>query len=576
MRGGRPCAAPAALLGLVALFGCYGGRQDGGDAQDGGEPERVTADGADDDDGGDDDGGVASQCGEPSPGASPIRRLTAWEYDNTILDLLGDDSHPSQSFPEEGGSGFDNNADVASVTWLMANKYMLAAEEISARAIADLGTLLPCDPAAGDETACVSEWIATFGPRAWRRPLTAEESAAMLQLYADARESDDVPTSVGLVLQAFLQSPHFLYRVELGIPGEEGAPAVALDDFELASRLSYFLWGSMPDDTLFAAAAAGELSTHEDVEAQARRMLDDPKARRMVSHFYEQWLGYMKLDVIDKDPELFPAYTPEIAAKQRAEAEAFTDHVMFEADATLTTLFTAPYTFVDAELAAFYGIDAPAGSGDGSELVKVEIPGQDVAGVLSLGGILASYSKPNMTNPIARGIFVREHLLCTIPPPPPDNADIVPPQPDPDATVREQFEQHRSDPSCSACHMLFDPIGFGFENYDAVGRWRELENGQNVDASGELLGTDVDGPFVGPAELGAMLAQSEDVAQCVARQWFRFAYGRTESAELDECNLDTIDEAFAESGNDLRELLVSLTQTDAFMLRTAYAAEGGA
>jgi hypothetical protein len=497
--------------------------------------------------------------------------MTAWEYDNTIADLLGDDSHPSEGFAQEGGSGFDNNADVTSVTWLMAQKYMLASEEIAARAVADLDGLLPCDPSVAEAT-CIDGWIESFGREAWRRPLTAEELSGLRELFADSRVTEDLPTSVGLVLQALLQSPHFLYRVELGVPGETGALAVPLDDWEMASRLSYFLWGSMPDPTLSAAADAGELRTREQIEAQARRMLDDPKARRMVGHFYEQWLGYHQLDFIDKDTSMFPTWSPAIAARQRAEAEAFLEHVMFEDDATLATLLTAPYTFVDAELAGFYGIEAPAGDGG---LGLVEPQGQQLAGILTQGGVLSAHSKANSTNPIARGIFVREQLLCTIPPPPPDNVDIVPPTPDPNATTREQFEQHRSDPACSGCHMLFDPIGFGFENYDAVGRFRTTENGFDVDASGELAASDVDGPFVGPRQLGEKLAGSEQVAQCVARQWFRFSYGRTESAELDACNLDSLDQAFADSGYDMRELLVSLTQTDAFLFRTAYAAEGG-
>ena len=559
----------ATSLLVAAATGCYGGRDgfddgaaEGGDGADG--------DGGDGADGGDDGGGIESQCGDPSPGASPIRRLTAWEYDNTILDLLGDDSHPSEGCAEEGGSGFDNNADVASVTWLMANKYMLASEEIAARAVTDLGTLLPCDPAT-DESGCIEQWVADFGRRAWRRPLTAEEQTEMVALFSDARVGEDLPTSVGLVLQAFLQSPHFLYRVELGVPGESGDLAVPLDDFEMASRLSYFLWGTMPDDELLDAAEVGDLSSRDQISAQARRMLEDPRARRMVTHFYEQWLGYHKLDFIDKDTGMFPGWSLDLAALQRAEADAFVEHVMFEDDARLETLLTAPYTFVNDELAAYYGMPAPGST----DMQLVQGAGQELSGVLSSGGILSAHSKANSTNPIGRGIFVREQLLCTIPPPPPDNVDIMPPMPDPNATTREQFEQHRSDPACSGCHILFDPIGFGFENYDATGKWRTTENGFDVDASGELAGTDVDGDFIGVAELGQKLASSQDVAQCVSRQWFRFAYGRTESAELDECNLQTLDEAFAESGYDMRELLVSLTQTDAFLFRTAYGTEGG-
>ena len=572
-------AGVAAVLAFTTAGGCYSGRGGegiAGTAGDGATDGAGTAasdgaaEGGEDGSGGDD--GPETLCPTPTPGASPIRRLTAWEYDNTIRDLLGDDRRPSTiaGFPEEGGSGFDNNADVVSVTRLMANKYMLAAEDVATVAVEDLGTLTGCDPVA-DESGCVRSFITDFGRRAWRRPLTDEEANAMVALYDDARDASDVAGSLELLLGAFLQSPHFLYRVELGVPGESGEPAVRLDDWEMASRLSYFLWGSMPDAELFAAAEAGELNTAAQVEAQARRMLDAPQTRAMVGHFYEQWFGYKKLASVDKDPAVFPDWSPELAQRQHAEAEAFVEHVTFDDDGRLGTMLTAPYTFVDAELAALYGIDGVEGSG----LTQVEATDREMAGILSLGGIMSTYSKSNQTNPIARGIFVREHLLCQIPPPPPDDVDLELPPIDPNATTRERFEQHRDNPACAGCHMLFDPIGFGFENYDALGRWRTTENDLSIDASGELFSTDVDREFNGVAELGAALAESEAVAACTTRHWFRFAYGRTESAELDECNLDTLDAAFADSGYDLRELLVTLTQTDAFMYRTAFATEGG-
>lgn len=565
------------LAGLLVASGCYGGLDHndlgpgGASADDGGGTADDGGSGDGDDDGGSD--GAASLCETPSPGASPIRRLTAWEFDNTVRDLLDDTSSPSQTigFPQEGGSGFDNNADVSSVTWLMANKYMLASEDVAARAVTDLDGLLGCD-AVADEAGCITGFVEDFGARAWRRPLTANEQTAMVALFNDARDSFPVGDAVELLLQAFLQSPHFLYRVELGVGDEQGDAVVALSSWEMASRLSYFLWGTMPDPELFEAAEAGELSSREQIEAQARRMLDAPQSRAMVGHFAEQWLGYHELSATSKDPESFPEWTSAIATKQHDEASAFFEHVMFEDDATLSTLLTAPYTFVDAELAAYYGLDAPEA---GASMTRVTPTGQDVAGILSQGGVLTVFSKPNQTNPIARGIFVREHLLCQIPPPPPDDVNINPPVPDPNATTREQYDQHRDDPACAGCHILFDPVGFGFENFDAVGRWRTTENGFDVDASGELASTDVNGTFVGVTELGESLAASEMVASCVARQWFRFANGRTESPVEDACNLEVVGERFTDSGYDMRELLVALTQADSFRFRTAYAAEGG-
>ena len=555
----RTCTWVMSML----VAGCYAGIDGGagqGDA-DTGESDDTAGAGTAATTG--DDGPIAA-CGEtPSPGLSPIRRLTPFEYDATIEDLFGDDSHPAAGFPQEGGSGFDNNADVISVSPLHAEKYMQAAEAVAARATEDLAALLPCDPASVDD-ACIADWLDEFGERVWRRPLDATEHAELLAFYQGARELHGVDEAVSLVLQTMLQSPYFLYRVEFGLPSA-GDDVVRLGDWEMATRLSYLLWGSMPDDTLFAAARAGELATAEQVEAQARRMLEQPRARAMLLHFHEQWLDYAAIDGLTKDAEAFPDYGPDIAAAQRAEIDAFIEHVIWEDDGTVASLLTAPYTFVDDALAAYYDLPAPGGAG----LQQVTPVGRDVAGVLTQGAMLAVQAKPHETHPIARGLFVREQLLCTIPPPPPPDLDIVPPPVDPTATTRERYEQHRNDPACSGCHNLMDPIGFGLETFDGSGRWRTTENGLAIDAAGELAGTDVDGPFVGAAELGARLAGSQMVNDCVSTQWFRYGYGRTESPEQDACSMAQLRERFAAGGFDIKELLVALTQTDAFLFRPA-------
>jgi hypothetical protein len=289
----------------------------------------------------------------------------------------------------------------------------------------------------------------------------------------------------------------------------------------------------------------------------------------MVLHFHEQWLDYKDIDGLAKDPTVFPDYTAEIAAAQRAEVDAFVDHVVWDGDGTLQALLAAPYTFVDDALAGYYGMAAPGGTG-----MQQVMPGdRDVAGVLTQGAILAVHAKPGETHPIQRGLFVREQLLCTIPPPPPDDVDINPPPVDPNSTTRERYEQHRVDPACSGCHDLMDPIGFGLEQFDGTGRWRTLENGLDIDASGNLVGTDVDGAFVGAAELASKLAASEVVADCVSTQWFRYAYGRTENPDVDACTIDDLQTRFAESDHEVVELLIALTQTDAFMFRPAVEGE---
>jgi hypothetical protein len=549
---------------VLGVAGCYEGRQLDGEGATLGSGASGNDD-AGNDDAGDDEGDDGEApipgCEEPKPGTSPLRRLTAFEYDNTVADLLGDTTKPGRDFPAQGGSGFDNNADVGSVTRIAAEKYMAAAETLSANAVADLPGLLGCDPSS-DESACVRGWIETFGARAWRRPLENGEVDDMVALYDDARGGRTVAAGVEVVLQAFLESPFFLYRVEFGAT-EAGPDAVHLDDFEMATRLSYFLWGSMPDDDLFAAAEAGELQTKDQVEAHARRMLDDPRTHRMAIHFYEQWLGFGHLAQVSKDPAAFPEWDGSIGALQQREAEAFVEHVLWQADGKLSTLLTAPYTFANAELAEFYGIEPAPGSG----FQRVEDARIEHAGILTQGGILTVHAKADQTSPVARGLFVRQQLLCTPPPPPPDDVDIRPPEVDPDATTRERFAMHRENPACAGCHNLMDPLGFSMEHFDGVGRWRDEENDKPIDATGKLVASDVDGEFDGAADLASMLAQSDMVRECVTRNWFRYAYGRAESEDNDECALAQLDQAFAAGDHDLKELLVALTQTDAFMYR---------
>lgn len=554
--GGARLAWPALGLALVAASGaaCIGVVGDGG-----GETEPPA--------------GEEGPPAEPlscvpdaiRPGPSPIRRMTRFEYDNTVRDLFGDTTHPASAFPaEEEALGFDNNAFALVTSSTLAEKYMLAAEGISERATDPLSKNVPCDPATVGEDACAKQFIATFGKRAFRRPLTPEESSALFGVYQAGRAIEDFRLGIRAVIETALQSPQFLYRVEFGAePIAPGEPVVRLTPWEMASRLSYFLWGSMPDDELFAAAEAGELVTKEQIAAQARRMLDDPRAHEAAGHFHRQWLDYDRVASVGKDAALFPEWSPAIAALLRDEAEAFFDHVTFDDEqGTLGTLLTAPYAFVDDELAAFYGIEIEPGPG----LRKVET-GQR-AGLLSLGALLAANAHSNQTSPVHRGKLVREQLLCDVMPPPPPGAVIEVPEPDPDSTARERFAEHSKNPACSSCHSLMDPIGFGFESYDAVGRYRTTEDGEPIDASGVLTESDVDGEFVGLAELAAKLAASDDVRRCYVKQWFRYAHGRGEFGD-DACTIDGLVASFAATGGTIEELLVALTQTDAFLYRRA-------
>ena len=506
-------------------------------------------------------------CTTKQPGESPIRRMTRFEYDNTVRDLVGDTTRPASSFVvEEEALGFNNQATALGVTQLLAEQYMEAAEAIATRATAKLDELLEgCDPAGSGEDVCGQQFVDAFGLRAFRRPLQPEEAERLMAVFDWGLSEYDFRTGIELVIQTALQSPHFLYRVEFGMPDPVEGDVVQLDHYEIASRLSYMLWNSMPDDELFTAAAAGELGTPEEVAAQARRMLDDGRARAAVKNFHTQWLQLRNIGTITKDPITYPSYEDGLRDLWQAETEAFLDYVVFEGEGDVATLLTAPYSMMNAELAAFYGLEGPSGEA----FERVDLDSAQRAGFLTHASLLAVHAKPNQSSPVHRGKFVREQLLCQILPPPPPDLMVEAPDVDPNATTRDKFAEHSENPSCSGCHELMDPVGFGFEHYDGIGQWRDKDHGIAVDASGELLQTeDIDGPFDGAVELAQKLAQSEDVRACVATQWFRFAYGRAEQP-ADACNIKTVQEAFAAASYDIKELLVALTQTDAFLYRKA-------
>jgi hypothetical protein len=563
----KRCAVAVLTTPLILLAACYGGLNADGsgdedapatDAEDAGS----EGDGDDDGDGDGDEDPVAS-CDTLDVGVTSLRRLTRTQYENTVRDLLGYTGDAAVGFaPDERVGPFLSNIG-APITELQTEQYMAAAEKIAAWSIEDIGGILPCEPELIGEDACATELIADLGPRAYRRPLADGELERLQTVYAAGKAQGGFANGVRLVVQGVLQSPLFLYHVELGT-GEGGV--ARLTDHELASRLSYFLWGSMPDDALFAAATAGELEDHDALAQQVDRMLEDPRARETIASFHLQWLGVDEIDGLEKRTELFPAFTPALALAMREETAAFTSHVVLDGDGDLDTLLAADFTLTeDPDLLALYGVALPQGHVAGD---PVPLPADQRKGVLTHASVLAEHAHVDQTSPVHRGKLVRENLLCQPLPAPPPDVDNVPPSPDPDSTARERFEQHRADPSCAACHALVDPIGFTFEHYDAVGQWRDLEAGADVDASGELVATDVDRPLDGALELADALVQSDDVERCVSRQWFRFALGRSEN-DADACTTEGLETAFVESGGDIRVLIRELVLSDAFRHRKA-------
>ncbi len=511
-------------------------------------------------------GGVPTtppQCNGPQPGRSPLRRLTRAEYNNTVRDLLGDATAPANAMAADAVElSFDNNADVQTVSPLLLNQYLTVAEGVATRATQTISKILPCDPASVGEAACAGSFVDQFGRRAYRRPLTATERTSLLSLYTAGRAAGTFADGIRYVVTAALMSSQFLYRPEFGTnPGAPGS-VVALTPWELASRLSYLLWASTPDDALLDAASKGQLATAQDLAAQATRMLADKKARDSVRHFFSQWLDLEAVATLDKDATLFPSFNAALASSMRGETEAFIDEVFWAGSGTVGDLFTSSFTFIDSKNAPLYGLTSSS-----STLKKTSVDAVKRAGLLTQPSLLSVYANADQSSPVARGKFVRERLLCQSLPPPPQNINITLPALDPKLTTRERFSQHSTDAACSGCHRLMDPIGFGFENFDALGRWRDTESGKPVNSNGTFVATrDLDGDFAGAVDLARRVSKSEEVNDCMVLTWFRYGAGRGETT-ADACSLYGLRTAFKASGGNLRELLKSMTQTDAFRYR---------
>lgn len=411
-------------------------------------------------------------------------------------------------------------------------------------------------------SACVTDWLTDLLPRAWRHPVDdPTERDRLVTLFEAASDAWGPRTGLRVVLEVVLQSPRLLYRVEDTALDAAPGDIVPLDDHELASRLSYFLWGTMPDDTLFAAAEEGRLTTPAGLEAEATRMLADPRAAEVVDLFFEEWLELDHLDDAEKDLTVYPDWTEDRPASFREETLRFVRTVWEEEGASFETLLTADWTIADAELAAFYGYPD-----EGSDWARVDRDPSQHAGILTQGSFLASRARSDASSPIHRGMFIRGALLCHVIDAPDASLEIVVPDPDPDATTRELLEQHRADPACAVCHDLIDPPGLAFEHFDGIGRWRTTENGLPIDATTDLTGTDVNGFIDGAADLGQALTRSTMVRECFARQWFRFAHGRRE-AEADICEIEDAAATFAADRLDMESLVLATVASPAF--RTA-------
>lgn len=494
-------------------------------------------------------------CALPEPGRAPLRRLTPVEYDHTVRDLLSDSSAPgTRLLTADSG---EDNADVRTVGSLLAEQYFTAAAELAKQAVSTNAGLLACDSATLGEEACATQIIDQLGARAYRRPLPEANRQHLLATYQKARAELDYRDSLEVVLATMLQASRFLYRIETSAT----VGVQRLDGYSLASRLSYLFLETLPDEQLLGAAASGALDSDAGVLEQATRLLADPRASQLYRRFFERYLELSHLPDMVKDASVFPHWRPELPALFAQETYGFIDSVM-ASDGSFRTLLAGSYTLLNQPLAELYGVSGPVGDA----FVRVDLDPSRAVGLLTHGSVLASHSKANATSPVHRGMFVQASLLCGTVPPPPDDVEIVAPDPDPTLTTRQRFTVHRENPVCAACHRLLDSVGLAFEHYDGLGRYRETENGLTIDASGELWGSDVDGAFVGPRELAEKLVTSPQVLACFGKHWLRLAQGRRETAE-DHCSEARLNAAFNRESSDVRQLALALTQTDAFLYR---------
>ena len=425
--------------------------------------------------------------------------------------------------------------------------------------------ILTCDFKTGGD-ACLREILEGFAERAWRRPVVKSEVDDLMKLVTLARaQSDTDEAGLRLALRAALLHPAFLYRVELdAAPASEASHP--LNDYELASRLSYFLWSSMPDQALFDAASAGKLHDDAELDAQVDRLLADPRSRSMVDNFAGQWLYTRELDNHQADYQLYPTFDADLAASMKAEADLFFDELLKSNDLGIDSLVKANFTYLDDRLAKHYGLPAP-----GSQTpVRVTLKTNQRGGVLSQGSWLTVTSNPDRTSPVKRGKWILSNLLCSQPPDPPANIPSITKTDLTGKTVREVLEEHRKNPACASCHKVMDQLGFALENYDAIGALRTVDNGLPIDTSGKLP----DGTtFNNQPEMADVVAKDPRFPNCVARKMYTYAIGRGPTV-ADDPWLDKLTTDFTSKGSRLRELIKLLVKSEPFRTRRGEKGDG--
>jgi len=524
----------------------------GGAFSNGGSPQQQSA--------------CTSQTQQPT--SAPIRRLTRNEFNNTVAVLLGDTTSPALNLPPEVlGNGFSNDALQQTVSADLISGYSDVAADVANRAVqaASLAQLLPCAASATSSTSqdsCAQTFINGWVPKAYRRPLATGEADALLALEKGVTSGDTFSSGIAAIIEAVLQSPDFLYRPEFGVADTKQPSLRRPTGDEMATRLSYLFWGSPPDDALRAAAANGELLTSDGILKQAKRLLDGDKAHAVVKFFFDSLLPITSLTDQTRDADKYPKFSPQIGSYMRTETEKFLDNQVFTENGSWPSVFTANYTFVNEPLAKFYGISGVTGTA----FQKVQVDPTQRRGLLTQGAIMTGTTVTNSTNPVLRGSFVLNKLMCAnilLPTDPDVLALVAVPVDVTGATARDRYTAHSKQPVCQSCHRLIDPVGFALENYDAVGQYRTTENNVTIDASGKLPTTTQ--VVNGAVALAQQLADSTQVQQCFAQHWVEYGYGRSlRGSPSDLCLQENINNAFKASGYNVKQLLLDLTQTTAF------------
>jgi hypothetical protein len=554
----------AACCAMVAGAGCDGaiGNQTGTAGMTGSGGLGLTG-----------SGGSSTVPPDPSTaGVMPLRRLTSREYLATVRDLLNDTTLKIDDVPGESDD-LSNNAfpfrQPTAIGTLDAANLQVAAEALARNMSTKLSTILPCTPAsAAAEADCASMFITTFGRKAFRRPLTAAETTSLNALYQTGRGTLalDFNGAIGLLLEAMLQAPGFLYHWEMD-PGpaiKDGA-VVQLGNYQIASRLSYFLWGTMPDAMLFSAADGGQLLAPEGVRTQVTRMLADSKAQAFVSDFVADWLDINVVQSRPKDAMLYAMWNPDLASAMETEFRSFGTTAVL-GSGLFADLLTGNKSSVNQALASVYGVSGVTGTTPKA----VTFDASQRAGILTLAGFLTVTGASDGSSPVRRGHAVYTRLLCGTLPDPPGN--VPPPQPPtPGLTTRQRFEMHDMNACTGACHAAMDPIGYGFEHYDGIGAFRTTDQNLPVDSSGSIT---LDGKmhtFADAPALARLLADSPQAQACFAKQMTRYALNRWDSA-ADAWSIKEAATAFQASTN-MRDMISAVATSRTFRYRAPAAGE---